>query len=206
MNEALRDPEYRDILKRAAMVLADGTGLLWGMRFLGLPLQERVTGIDFAEHLCRAAAVEGWPVYFLGAKGDTAEVCAAALAARYPGLVVAGARDGYFDMEDVSVPEAVAASGARVLLVAMGLPRQEKWVALHRERLGPLLAVGVGGSFDVFAGRLSRAPRWVQRAGLEWLYRLFQEPGRLGKDMGLVLFVLRVLATKLGLRPLREAS
>ena len=95
--------------------------------------------------------------------------------------------------------DAVASSGARILLVAMGLPRQEKWVALHKKRLGGLLAVGVGGAFDVFAGRLSRAPALVQRIGMEWFYRLCQEPGRWSRDLRLASFVLRVLATRLGL-------
>lgn len=199
MDEAVRDSDYHEILREASMVLADGVGLLWGMRFLGMDLQERVTGIDFAEQLCRVAAAEGWPVYFLGAQGDTAEVCAEALAERCPGLIVAGARDGYFDMEDTAVADAVAASGARILLVAMGLPRQERWIALHKERLGSLLAVGVGGAFDVFSGRLSRAPVLMQRMGMEWLFRLFQEPGRWRKDLRLISFVLRILATRLGL-------
>ena len=138
-------------------------------------------------------------MYFLGARGDTAEVCARALAERCPGLIVAGARDGYFDVGDTAVADAVAASGARILLAAMGLPRQEKWVALHKKRLGGLLAVGVGGAFDVFSGRLSRAPAFVQKIGMEWLYRLCQEPGRWKKDLRLMAFVLRVLATRLGL-------
>ena len=102
MEEAVRDPDYHAVLRGSPMVLADGVGLLWGMRFLGMTLQERVTGIDFAEQLCRVAAVEGWPVYFLGARGDTAEVCARALAERCPGLIVAGARDGYFDVGDTT--------------------------------------------------------------------------------------------------------
>ena len=108
-------------------------------------------------------------------------------------------------MDDVSVPEAVAASGARLLLVAMGLPRQEKWVARHEARLGRVLALGVGGAFDVFSGRLSRAPGWVQRIGMEWFYRLLQEPGRWRRDLRLVSFLVRILATRLGLHPLRDA-
>ncbi|MCR5346596.1 MAG: WecB/TagA/CpsF family glycosyltransferase [Fretibacterium sp.] len=198
MEKSVRDEHYRHILQQASMVLADGTGLLWGMRLLGMPIQERVAGIDFAEQICRAASAEGWPVYFLGAKGDTAALCASALAARYPGLVVAGARDGYFDITDVSIPDAVVASRAKVLLVAMGLPRQEKWIAMHRERLGPLLAIGVGGAFDVFSGQLSRAPAWTQKIGMEWLYRLLQEPNRWKEDLRLASFAFRVLAAKLG--------
>lgn len=196
MDETLRDVKYREILKNAAMVLADGTGLLMGMRFLGMPIQERIAGIDFAENLCRMAAAESWPVYFLGARGDTAEKCAAALASRYSGLIVAGARDGYFDFNDKKIADNVAASGAKILLVAMGIPRQEKWINAHAERLGPVLAIGVGGAFDVFSGKLSRAPVWTQKIGMEWLYRLFQEPFRWKKDLRLFAFAIRILAAK----------
>ena len=186
------------------MVLSDGTGLLWGLRFLGMPIQERVTGIDFAEQLCRMAATEGWPVYFLGARENTASVCADALAARHPGLVVAGARDGYFDMNDPAVAQSVARAGTKILFVAMGIPRQEKWVARHAETLGSVLAIGVGGAFDVLSGKLKRAPRLMQRCGLEWLFRLCQEPFRCKKDLYLLAFVARVLATRVGLYVWKE--
>jgi N-acetylglucosaminyldiphosphoundecaprenol N-acetyl-beta-D-mannosaminyltransferase len=204
MDEAVRDAGYRRVLRESAMVLSDGVGLLWGLHFLGMSIQERVTGIDFAEQLCRMAAVEGWPVYFLGSRGKTAQDCARALAAKYPGLTVAGARDGYFDMNDPAAADAVARSGARILFVAMGIPRQEKWAALHADRLGDVLAVGVGGAFDVLSGRLRRAPERVQRFGLEWLFRLCQEPFRWKKDLRLIAFVLRVLATRFGLYVWRE--
>jgi N-acetylglucosaminyldiphosphoundecaprenol N-acetyl-beta-D-mannosaminyltransferase len=199
MDTAVRDPEYHRILRYSALVLSDGVGLLWGLRFLGMPIQERVTGIDFAEQLCRMASVEGWPVYFLGAHGDTARRCAQVLAARYPGLVVAGARNGYFNMEDPTVARDVLQSGARILFVAMGIPRQEKWVTRWTDGLGDVLAVGVGGAFDVLSGQLRRAPRLMQKVGLEWLYRLCQEPSRWKRDARLVLFVLRVLATRMEL-------
>jgi N-acetylglucosaminyldiphosphoundecaprenol N-acetyl-beta-D-mannosaminyltransferase len=204
MDEAVRDSGYRRVLRESAMVLSDGVGLLWGLRFLGMPIQERVTGIDFAEQLCRMAAVEGWPVYFLGSSGNTAADCAGALAAKYPGLSVAGARDGYFNMNDPSVANAVARSGARIVLIAMGIPRQEKWAALHADRLGDILAVGVGGAFDVLSGHLRRAPAKVQKFGLEWLFRLCQEPFRWKKDLRLFAFVLRVLATRFGFYVWRE--
>jgi N-acetylglucosaminyldiphosphoundecaprenol N-acetyl-beta-D-mannosaminyltransferase len=204
MDEAARDAGYRRVLRQSAMVLSDGVGLLWGLRFLGMPIQERVTGIDFAEQLCRMAAVEGWPVYFLGASGSAALDCAGALAAKYPGLAVAGARDGYFDMNDPAVADAVARSGARILFVAMGIPRQEKWAALHAERLGDVLAVGVGGAFDVLSGHLKRAPAKMQKFGLEWLFRLYQEPFRWKKDLRLLAFVVRVLATRFGFYVWRE--
>ncbi|MDR2178717.1 MAG: WecB/TagA/CpsF family glycosyltransferase [Synergistaceae bacterium] len=199
MDEAVCDPEYHRILRHSAMVLSDGVGLLWGLRFLGMPIQERVTGIDFAEQLCRMAAAEGWPVYFLGSRGKTALTCSKALAARYPGLVVAGARDGYFAMDDPSVADVVAHSGAKILFVAMGIPRQEKWVDRHGKSLGSVLAVGVGGAFDVLSGHLKRSPRILQKLGLEWFFRLCQEPYRWKKDVRLFFFVARVLATRIGL-------
>jgi N-acetylglucosaminyldiphosphoundecaprenol N-acetyl-beta-D-mannosaminyltransferase len=198
MNVAVRDPQYHRVLRYSALVLSDGVGLLWGLRFLGMPIQERVTGIDFAEQLCRTASVEGWPVYFLGARGDTARQCAHVMASRYPGLVVTGARNGYFSMEDPTVARDVAQSGTKILFVAMGIPRQEKWVGRWSSALGDVLAVGVGGAFDVLSGQLNRAPRLMQKVGLEWLYRLFQEPSRWKRDMGLVVFVLRILATRMG--------
>jgi len=199
MDEAVRDAEYHRILRRSVMVLSDGMGLLWGLRFLGMPIQERVTGIDFADQLCRIAAVEGWPVYFLGSSGKTARTCAAVMETRYPGLVIAGARDGFFDIEDFTVADTVANSGAKILFVAMGIPRQEKWVARHAVRLGNVLAIGVGGAFDVLSGNLRRAPLFMQKLGLEWLFRLCQEPFRWKKDLRLVIFVIRVLATRVGI-------
>ena len=199
METTIDDPEFFEIVRDSAMILADGSGLCLGMKILGDPVQERVAGIDFAEQLCRLASVEKWPVYFAGAAGDTAEICAQVLQSRFPGLITAGTHDGYFDIKDTVIPDEIRSSGAKLLLVAMGQPRQEKWIALHRERLGPLLAVGVGGAFDVFSGHLIRAPKWVQKIGFEWLYRQLQEPSRWRKNLRLVTFMLRIFATKLGL-------
>ena len=199
METVIDDPEFAEAVHNASMVLADGSGLCLGMKILGMPVQERVAGIDFAEQLCRTASAEKWPVYFAGAVGDTARKCAEVLKARFPGLIVAGYRDGYFDVNDVSVPDRIAASGAKILLAAMGQPRQEKWIMLHRKRLGSLLAVGVGGAFDVLSGKLDRAPLWVQKIGCEWLYRMLQEPMRWRKNLRLITFMLRIFATKLHL-------
>ena len=199
METVIDDPEFAECVKESAMVLADGSGLCLGMKILGMPVQERVAGIDFAENLCRTASAEKWPVYFVGAVGDTAKRCAEALSERFPGLIVAGARDGYFDIRDTRIADTIAQSGAKIVLAAMGQPRQEKWVMLHRERLGKILAVGVGGAFDVFAGKLERAPIWVQKIGFEWLYRMLQEPSRWRKNLRLITFMLRIFATKLGI-------
>ncbi len=199
METVIDDEEFAEAVRNSALVLADGSGLCVGMKILGQPIHERIAGIDFAEQLCRVAAAEKWPVYFVGAAGDTAEIAAEALCAKYPGLVVAGARDGYFDINDTQIPDAVAQSGAKILLAAMGQPRQEKWVMLHRQRLGNVLAVGIGGAFDVYAGKLTRAPKWMQKIGLEWLYRMLQEPIRWRRNLRLITFVLRVFATRLGI-------
>lgn len=199
METVLSDSDFREAVNHASMILADGSGLCVGMKILGMPVQERVAGIDFAEQLCRLASVEGWPVYFAGAAGDTAKKCANELQKKIPGLIIAGARDGYFDIHDKKIPEEISKSGAKILLAAMGQPRQEKWIMLHRERLGSILAVGVGGAFDVFAGKLNRAPLWVQKIGFEWLYRMIQEPSRWKKNLKLITFMLRIFATRLHL-------
>ncbi|MBR1658087.1 MAG: WecB/TagA/CpsF family glycosyltransferase [Synergistaceae bacterium] len=199
METVIDDEEFAETVKWSSMRLADGAGLCLGMSMLGKPVQERVAGIDFAEQLCRTAAAEGWPVYFAGAAGDTAKHCAKILSDRFPGLVVAGARDGYFDVRDESIPEEIAKSGAKILLAAMGQPRQEKWIYRHRERLKGILCVGVGGAFDVFSGNLLRAPLWVQKIGFEWLYRMLQEPGRWKNNLRLITFMFRILASRIGL-------
>ncbi|MBQ3646329.1 MAG: WecB/TagA/CpsF family glycosyltransferase [Synergistaceae bacterium] len=199
MELTVDDPEYYEVVKSSAIILADGFGLCLGLRIMGCPVQERVAGIDFAENLCRLASVEGWPVYFAGASGNTAKKCAEILSERFPGLIVAGARDGYFDINDENIPTEIANSGAKILLAAMGQPRQEKWIYKHKNILGSMLCVGVGGAFDVFSGKLNRAPEWIQEIGFEWLYRLIQEPGRWRKNLKLITFVFRVLLTKIGL-------
>ena len=198
MEETITNPEFFEIVKNSSMVLADGFGLCLGMKILGTPVQERVAGIDFAENLCRIASVEGWPVYFCGAAGTTSRECAKILSEKFPGLIVAGARDGYFDIKNKDIPDEIAKSGAKILLAAMGQPRQEKWIYLHREKLGKILCVGVGGAFDVLSGKLNRAPLWVQKIGFEWLYRMLQEPVRWRKNLRLITFVLRIFASKIG--------
>ena len=207
MELTVKDPEFYKIVKNSSMVLADGFGLCLGMKIMGSPVQERVAGIDFAEQLCRAASVEGWPVYFCGASGETSKEAAEILQRKFPGLIIAGARDGFFDINATSIPEEIAKSGAKILLAAMGQPRQEKWVYMQREILGNILCVGVGGAFDVLSGKLNRAHLWVQKIGFEWLYRMIQEPGRWKKNLPLISFVFRILASKIRIyRVKRENS
>ena len=199
MELTVKDPEFYEIVKNSAMNLADGSGLCMGMKIMGSPVQERVAGIDFAEQLCRVASVENWPVYFCGAAGTTSRDAAKILQKKFPGLIIAGTRDGFFDINDKNIPKKIYESGAKILLAAMGQPRQEKWIFMHREILKNILCVGVGGAFDVLSGKLNRAPLWVQKIGFEWLYRMLQEPARWKKNLPLITFVLRIFASKIGL-------
>ncbi len=200
-----KDKTFREWVRQASLVLPDGHGLVWALRFLGRPVQQRITGVDFLEQFCRSAAAEAIPVFFLGGRAGVAEEAASRLAERYPGLDVRGARDGYFGEDDeASLADALLQSGARVVFVGLGVPRQEAWIARNRDRLKPMVFVGVGGSFDVLSGNLRRAPQTWQNLGLEWLYRAIQEPWRFRRVSRLPFFVFLVVATRLGLYSPRE--
>jgi N-acetylglucosaminyldiphosphoundecaprenol N-acetyl-beta-D-mannosaminyltransferase len=175
-----RDDRMREIVAASDVINADGQGVVWGARLLGARLPERVAGIDLMDELLGEAARRGWRVFFLGARRDVLDRAIATLEQRHPGLLVAGARDGYFSAEET--PEVCAQirdSGADVLFVAMSTPRKELFLAEHGPDLGVALGMGVGGAIDVVAGVTARAPEAWQRAGMEWLYRLLQEPRRM---------------------------
>jgi N-acetylglucosaminyldiphosphoundecaprenol N-acetyl-beta-D-mannosaminyltransferase len=172
------DPRLRAIVAGCTLVNADGMAVVWAGRILGLNVPERVTGIDLMEELLTVAESRGWPVYFLGATEDVLAMFLERVRTVHPELSVAGSRNGYFD-DDSAVAASIANSGARLLFVAMPTPRKEYFLDEQMDGLGALLAVGVGGSFDVWAGLTRRAPLWMQRAGLEWLYRFAQEPTRM---------------------------
>src|SRR5215211_377466 len=179
---ALQDDEsLREIVHECALINADGQGVVWASRLLGDPLPERVAGIDLMFNLLALAEQRGFRVYVLGARAEVLERAVARLRSRYPGLQLAGYRDGYFDESEV---EAVCAdirdAQAQILLVAMSSPRKEYFLGEHGTRLGVPFVMGVGGASDVAAGTTRRAPRILQRVGLEWLFRLLQEPRRLG--------------------------
>jgi N-acetylglucosaminyldiphosphoundecaprenol N-acetyl-beta-D-mannosaminyltransferase len=176
------DPWLQGFIDRAALVVADGLPLIWCSRMLGCPLPERVTGVDLVERLCERAAHEKFGVYLLGAHATAVQTLAHQLKRRYPGLILSGIADGYFDHRQAEMrARAVAESGAKILVVAMGVPRQEHFIEEYWDRLRVPFAIGVGGSFDVLSGHRARAPYLMQRAGLEWLFRLVQEPRRLWK-------------------------
>jgi N-acetylglucosaminyldiphosphoundecaprenol N-acetyl-beta-D-mannosaminyltransferase len=191
---ATRDPSYRAAVNNAGLVIADTVGVVWAMRRAGSTLRERVAGIELVERLCDAVRV---PVFFLGGAEGVATEAAAALKQRHPSLIVAGVQHGYFaDAASSSIAERIRASGARLVLVALGVPRQEFWIRDNLRLVGPATCIGVGGAFDVWSGRSARAPETWRRARLEWLYRLFREPRRLGRQLALPEFALRVLAQK----------
>lgn len=164
------------------LILADGMSIVWASRFLGRPLPERVAGIDLMFRLFELADGNGLRVYCLGASEDVSAQVASNLAQDYPGLVLAGRRNGYFgDDEADQVAREIADSGAQILLVAMTTPKKENFMGAYGDSLGVNVVHGVGGSFDVYAGKVERAPASWQRLGLEWLYRVKQEPRRLWK-------------------------
>lgn len=173
-------PGLREVIAGCEVVSADGQSIVWAGRALGAAVPERVAGIDLMHRLLVEAAGRAWPVYFLGARPDVLKACVERLTEKHPNLIVAGSHDGYFD-DDVAVARQVRDSGARLLFVGISSPRKEFFLAEQLHEMGDLFAMGVGGSFDVVAGLTNRAPRWMQRAGLEWSYRLLQEPGRMWK-------------------------
>lgn len=201
---AARDPELRRVLMEADLVTADGMSVVWAAKLLRRPLKARVTGIDLFERLMGEAAMRGLSVYLLGASGESVERVAARFQSLHPGLRIAGYRDGYFDRsKSTSIADSIKESRADVLFVAMGSPAQEKWIAENLDRTGVRFALGVGGSFDHFSGFARRAPRWMQRAGLEWLYRLSREPRRLWRRYLISNTVFLWLIAKQILRPER---
>lgn len=195
LNIAYRHAPYRTVLQRAARVLPDGIGLHLGCRLRGLALVANVNGTDLFPRLCERAARDGLPLFLLGGRPGVAELTAANMRQRYPRLIVAGAQHGYFTpAEEAGVIARINASGARILLVAFGAPRQELWLAERHDRLLPPVRLGVGGLFDFYSGRMPRAPLWLREIGLEWVWRLAREPGRLWRRylLGNPLFLYRV--------------
>jgi N-acetylglucosaminyldiphosphoundecaprenol N-acetyl-beta-D-mannosaminyltransferase len=187
---AATDPSLRDLVGRASLVTADGAGVLLAGRILGVTLPGRVPGIDIIDRLCAAGAPSGIRMFLLGARPGVADDAAAALHRRYHGVDIVGTHHGYFaDQDDAAITGLIRTSRPHVLLVAMGFPRQEQWIVSHLDALGTPVCIGVGGTLDVLAGRSPRAPRWMQRAGLEWLYRLVREPRRWRTAAALPLLV-----------------
>lgn len=184
------DSGARAAVNGADLVLPDGIGVIKGAAMLGTPLKERTPGVEFATHLMDKLAAEGKSLYLLGAKPGVAEQAGAKLAAAHPGLRIAGTHDGYFK-EDGPVVAAIRQSGADVVFVCLGAPKQEKWIARFGLLTGAKMAIGLGGALDVFAGNVERAPEKWQKMGMEWAYRLSREPKRFGRMAKLPLVLVK---------------
>lgn len=195
VQRAGKEPPFRDVLNGADLVLPDGVGITYAAKILGRPLAGRVPGIDFAAALCDELAKSGKKLFLLGAKPGVAELAADNLKKEHPGLTVCGVHDGYFK-EDGPVAEEIRAAGADVVFVCLGFPRQEYWMAQNGPATGAGLLVGLGGSLDVFAGQVKRAPEGFQKLGLEWLYRLITQPSRIGRMAKLPLFLVSAVGAK----------
>ena len=196
VQRANQDPEFAGILAKADLVVPDGVGVIYAAKILGRPLKARVPGIDLASSLLSRIAGTGKRLFLLGAAPGVAEQAAVNLRAAYPGLVVCGVHDGYFQ-EGGPVAEAVRAARADLVFVCLGAPKQEKWIAANGEAAGARLYIGLGGAMDVFAGKVERAPEKFQRLGLEWLYRLAKEPSRIGRMVKLPLFLVSAAGAKI---------
>jgi exopolysaccharide biosynthesis WecB/TagA/CpsF family protein len=194
LNTSCKNAAYRRVLRQSHRLLPDGSGVKLALRFQGIALQENLNGTDLFPHLCRKAAEQGLSLYLLGAGPGVAAQAAGNMLKRYPHLKIAGTRDGFFSAaEEDEVIATINRSGADILLVAMGVPRQELWLARHLDKLDTAVNMGVGGLFDFYSERISRAPLWLRKSGMEWVWRLLQEPGRMWRRyiIGNPEFVMR---------------
>lgn len=197
-NCALDDAEFRAALGGAALVVSDSAGVSWAAGLLAGVKAGRHPGIDLIYEICGMAEKSGWSVFLLGSEPGTAGLAAEKLKGRFPGLKVAGTRHGYFTKDEQRRVEAEVRNAAPdILFVGLSIPKQEKWIAASLPWLGVPVVMGVGGSFDVISGKLSRAPAWMQKAGLEWLYRTLRQPWRLFRIMTLPLFVINIVKLKI---------
>lgn len=178
--KASRDPSLRKIINECSLINIDGMPLVWAARLLGKPVKERVTGIDLFEALMARAAEKGWRVFLLGAREEVVTTVLSRYERKYPGLTIAGYRNGYWKPEEeADVVAQVQAARADILFVAISSPKKEQFLGQYQSQMRIPFAMGVGGTFDVAAGKVSRAPVWMQKSGLEWFYRFLQEPRRM---------------------------
>lgn len=196
VQNASKDESLKALIGSADLIIPDGIGLVYASKILGCPLKERVTGIDFLESIVAYLEKTGKSIYFFGSKPGVADAAAEKIKEKYPELKVAGTHHGYFKPEEEpQIVQEINDSGADFLCVALGAPKQEKFISDHRDQLKVKGAIGVGGSLDVWAGTLKRAPEFYQKHGLEWLYRFIQQPSRYKRMLALPVFMLRVIFT-----------
>ncbi|WP_312334951.1 WecB/TagA/CpsF family glycosyltransferase [Anaerospora hongkongensis] len=194
---AQQDDELSNILQHASLVVPDGAGVVWAARYQGNEVRERVAGFDLTQRLLAEAAIKGYRVYFFGAGPGIAEQAKQTAEARYPGIHIVKTRDGYFtEADEAEIIEDIVSMQPHILLAALGVPKQEKWLMRNLNKLQVPVAIGVGGTLDVMAGTVKRAPLWMQQANLEWLYRLLKQPQRAIRMLALPRFVLKVIMDK----------
>ena len=194
---ATHDEELFEILRSADLVVPDGAGTVWAARHLGHEMPERVAGYDLSQELLRRAPLKNRRVFFFGSAPGVAEKAKQKAEELYPGISVVGVRNGYFsNEEEPEIIQKIRETRPDLLLVALGVPKQEKWLKKHKEALDVPVSIGVGGTLDVMAGTMRRAPVWMQKAKLEWLFRALLQPKRAGRLLALPKFVFRVHASK----------
>ena len=194
---ATRDEELFEILRSADLVVPDGAGTVWAAHHLGYEMPERVAGYDLSQELLRRAPQKNRRVFFFGSAPGVAEKAKQKAEELYPGISVVGVRNGYFSSEEEpEIIREIREARPDLLLVALGVPKQEKWLNKHKEELDVPVSIGVGGTLDVMAGTMRRAPVWMQKAKLEWLFRGLLQPKRAGRLLALPKFVFRVHASK----------
>ena len=196
---ATHDNDLKAILNAASLVVPDGAGTVWAAHHLGKQMPERVAGFDLVQELMKFAPVKSWRFFLFGAAPGIADKAKLKAEALYPGIKIVGTRNGYFTADDE--PEIIAQIKSLrpdILLAALGVPKQEKWLAKFKDALNVPVSIGVGGTFDVMAGVVKRAPLWMQRAKLEWLFRAMLQPSRAGRLLALPKFVLKVHSQKTG--------
>lgn len=196
INLMQENEDLTNIINECPLINADGQSIVWGSKILGNKLPERVAGIDIFTELVRISADKGYKPYFFGAKEEVVTEVVRRFKGQYPKLEVAGYRNGYFTSEESKeIAEDIKKSGADILFVAFSSPMKEFWIREHMDIMNVPFAMGVGGSFDVIAGKTSRAPKWMQKHGLEWFHRFIQEPRRMFKRyiIGNLKFVRLVL-------------
>lgn len=188
--QAQSDRELMDLYRRSDLNTPDSTGVVWAMNRQDANQNERVSGVEIADRICRVSAEKNWSIFLLGSSPGVADEAAANLRKKYPGVNIVGTRHGFFKPEeDMRVAEEVAKFNPDVLLVAMGIPRQEKFILRTMPVIKARVAIGVGGTLDVFSGRAKRAPKLIQKISMEWLWRLILNPSKIAKAKLLPKFV-----------------
>ena len=195
-----KDEKLRKIVNSCPIINADGISIIWAAKKLGIPLKERITGCDLFQELVKKSAEKGYKIYLFGAEEEVVKKVKETFEKQYPSLQIVGYRNGYFtEKDEPEIVNDIRKSGADILFVAFSSPKKEYWINKYINKLNVPFVMGVGGSFDIVAQVTARAPRWMQHCGLEWLYRLIQEPRRMWKRyiIGNIKFIILTYKTKL---------